>query len=94
MSSRHASATVAPVAPAVVTKKPAKPSAAAKSTKQIVVVRRLARDFGKAKKGTIALILDANVYGSSDGSNWLNGRTYATKEDALAAAKAAGVSVA
>jgi len=64
-----------------------------------VTLRRLARDFksaaGEGKKGTIALVLDPRKFGDSAvGVNWLNGRTYADRAAALAAAKAAGATVA
>jgi hypothetical protein len=57
-----------------------------------VTLRRLARDFGPGKKGTVACLLNPKVYGS-EGTNWLNGRTYADRDAAIAAAKAAGATV-
>jgi hypothetical protein len=69
----------------------AKKSALKKSV-VVVTPRRLARDFGPGKKGTIALILDAKKFGAGP-ENWLLGKTFASKELALAAAKAAGAEV-
>lgn len=67
-----------------------------KSVEKVVVgpvtLRRLARDFGAGKKGTIALIMNPKVFGS-DGANWLNGVTYADKTAAMAAAAKAGAKV-
>lgn len=65
---------------------------AAKAVGTPVYMRRLARDFGEGKKGTIALILNPKVFGST-GANWLNGRTYADRAAAMAAAAAAGAIV-
>jgi hypothetical protein len=101
MPSKHASASVAQVAvksqPSVLVapaKKAARSTPVAKSTKvQVVTPRRLARDFAAGKKGEIVLIIDPNIYGST-GDNWLNGRSYGTKELALAAAAKAGAQVA
>jgi hypothetical protein len=72
-----------------------KPNAKKPTTKAAVTVtpRRLARDFGAGKKGHTVLILDPKVFGSA-GDNWLNGRSYATRQEAEAAAKAAGAKLA
>ena len=58
-----------------------------------VTPRRLARDFGAGKKGQIVLILDPKIFGST-GDNWLNGRSYATREEAEQAAVKAGAKLA
>ncbi|HYT14410.1 MAG TPA: hypothetical protein VEL12_16605 [Candidatus Nitrosopolaris sp.] len=64
-----------------------------KSAGVTVTLRTLARDFGAGKKGEVALILNPKLYGSQ-GKNWLGGRTYKDKSAAIAAAKAAGATIA
>ncbi len=59
-----------------------------------VTLRRLARDFpaGVGNKGHTVLILNPKVF-SSQGENWLGGRTYVTPRQAMEAASKAGVQI-
>jgi hypothetical protein len=82
------------VTTATAAKKPATVKPTAKKQAVVTVTpRRLARDFGAGKKGHIVLILDPKVFGST-GDNWLNGRSYATREEAEQAATKAGAKLA
>lgn len=72
----------------------ARKKATVKATGVPVTLRRLARDFGDAKKGTIALILNPKVFGDAGTKvNWLGGVTYPDRAAAIAAAGKAGAKV-
>jgi hypothetical protein len=59
----------------------------------VVTIRRLGKPAGTGKQGEVVLVLDPKIFGSA-GSNWLHGKSYSDKAAALAAAKAAGATVA
>jgi hypothetical protein len=72
-----------------------KSTKAAKSVKQIeVVVRRLGKPAAGAPAGRYILIINPKVFGSVD--NWLGGAkaTFATRDEAIAAAPKVGGRVA
>ena len=79
-----------------VAERPTRSAVKVAATKKLAVkqvsLRRLSHDSGAMKKGTIALIIDAKLFGAG-APNFLGGRTYETRELAIAAARKLGVKV-
>jgi hypothetical protein len=70
-----------------------KKSAVKKSAAVQVTLRRLGKPAGSAKVGEIVLVINPKLFGST-GSNWLLGKSFPTRDAALAAAKSAGATIA
>lgn len=68
------------------------PKPAAKSLVE-VTLRRLGKPVGNNPAGSFVLIIDPKTFGST-GDNWLGGKAFATRDDALAAAPKVGGKVA
>jgi hypothetical protein len=71
-----------------------KKSTIVKKTAAVEVhLRRVSKPAGDAKPGQFVLIIDTKIYGSS-GKNWLGGRAFDSRDDAIAAAAKLGGRVA
>jgi hypothetical protein len=78
----------------VTTKTAVRKTAATKSAKQLVeVTLRRSAGGGGVPKGHYVLIINPKTFGSS-GANWLGGKSFESKEAALAAAAKLGGRVA